>query len=300
MNHHSHSHHTPHTTSRALLIGMLLNSLFIVAEIYYGITAHSLALLADAGHNVSDVAGLLIAWIAMILSKRESNSRFTYGLQSASILAALANAVLLLIAVATISYEAIFRLQDPQDMHAPTIMLVATIGVIINGITAWMLHHDQHDLNIKAAFAHMLADAVISGGVVIAAAITWATNWLWLDPAISLIIALVIAYSSWGLFKQALQLSLHAVPTHIDTQKVREKLESLQGVAQVHDLHIWAISTTNIALSAHLVMPNGHPGDQFLYDTTHMLEHEFEIGHATIQIEINNLAHPHHANCDHQ
>lgn len=295
---HTHAHDPDQMTfGRAFGIGIALNSLFIIAEVAYGLKADSLALMADAGHNASDVLGLCMAWGAMILSRRIPSERFTYGLQSASIIAALANALLLLVAVGGIGMEAFHRFSNPELPATGTVMWVASIGVVINGITAWFFHGDSHDLNVRGAFLHMVADAAISLGVVIAALIIAQTGWLWLDPAISLAIALMITLGTWSLLKDSLKLVLHAVPRQVNMAAVRAYLASLPGVSEVHDLHVWAISTTGTALSAHLVMRGGHPGDLFLYQTTEELEHNFKINHATIQIEVGDQPHC-HQECD--
>jgi cobalt-zinc-cadmium efflux system protein len=295
--HHSHSHHGHHchhghsSVGRAFTVGITLNIAFVLIEIAYGLQANSLALLADAGHNASDVLGLVIALIAMRLALRKPSKRFTYGLQSASIMAALANALLLLVAVGGISWEALQRLSQPEQPAAMTMIVVASIGVFINGITAYFLHSGHHkDLNIKGAYLHMLADAAVSVGVVISGIVMMNTGWLWIDPLVSLVIALVIVAGTWSLLRDSTSLALHAVPRDIDIADVKAYLKSLNGVSEVHDLHIWAMSTTGVALTAHLLMPSGHPGDAFIHATVHELEHRFNINHATLQIEIGNSA----------
>lgn len=295
--HHSHSHHGHHchhghtATSRSLAIGIALNVAFVLIEIAYGLQANSLALLADAGHNASDVLGLVIALIAMRLALRKPSKRFTYGLQSASIMAALGNALLLLVAVGGISWEALQRFSQPQQPAAMTMVVVAAIGVFINGITAFFLHAGHHkDLNIKGAYLHMLADAAVSVGVVISGIVMMNTGWLWIDPLVSLVIAMVIVGGTWSLLRDSTSLALHAVPRDIDIGEVKSYLKGLEGVTEVHDLHVWAMSTTGVALSAHLLMPSGHPGDAFIHNTAHELEHRFHINHATLQIEIGNSA----------
>jgi cobalt-zinc-cadmium efflux system protein len=297
--HHTHQHAPLH--GNAFIVGIVLNGLFVVAEIIYGISANSLALLADAGHNASDVLGLFIAWGAMLLARRKASERYTYGLQSASILAALANALILLIAVGGIGYHALMRFSNPEIPATTTVMVVAAIGVLINGITAWMFHRgSQHDLNIRGAFLHMMMDAAISLGVVLSGLLILKTGWLWVDPLVSLIIVALIVGSSWGLLKHSTALALHAVPATIDLQKVRAFLGGLEGVKEVHDLHVWAISTSGIALSAHLIMPAGHPGDAFIHRVTHELEALFHINHATIQIEMGDINTQCHSGCDHE
>lgn len=295
--HHSHSHghschnhdHSGGNYGKAFVIGILLNTIFIIAEVIYGLQANSLALLADAGHNISDVMGLFMAWGATLLAKRQPSERYTYGLKSSSIIAALANAVLLLVAIGGIGWEAIQRFSNPEAIAGGTVMLVAALGVVINGVTALMfMSGRKRDLNIRGAFLHMASDAVISLGVVISGLIIMKTNWLWLDPVVSITISLLIVIGTWGLLKDSVNLALHAVPNHIETATVKEFLKKLQGVKEVHDLHIWAMSTTEAALSAHLLMPEGHPGDSFISNISHELKEHFNISHATIQIELGD------------
>ena len=287
--HHHHDHSNVDTTSRAFAVGIVLNLTFVIIEIGFGIYADSLSLLADAGHNFSDVIGLIAAWGAMILARRLPSPRFTYGLRSTTILAALANAMLLLIAVGGISWEAIRRFTEPMAVNEPIMVWVALVGVVVNVATALMLmkgHKD--DLNQRGAFLHMVADAAVSVGVALAGLGMMFTGWLWLDPAISLLIAAVIFIGTWGLFKQSLKLALHAVPDAIDPARIETYLRSLPQVHEVHDLHIWGMSTTENALTAHLVTPDGHPGDAFLDKIAEELEHHFQIGHATFQIELGD------------
>ena len=302
MNTHAHHHHHDHSHdhSRAFSVGIALNGLFITTEVIYGLKAHSLALLADAGHNTGDVLGLCMAWGATLLSRRRASERFTYGLQSLSILASLANALLLLLTVGGIGWEALERFFAPQAPTAGTVMVVAALGVVVNGLTAWLFHGDHHhDLNIRAAFMHMAGDAVISLGVVLSGFIILNTGWLWLDPLVSLAIVTIIMFSTWRMLKQSTTLALHAVPATIEPSRVRSFLAGLKGVREVHDLHIWAMSTASVALSAHLVMPGGHPGDNFLRLARHELEHRFHIHHATLQIEMGNAAEECHTDCGH-
>lgn len=292
---HSHSHghghnHALASYGRAFAVGIVLNTIFIIIEVLYGLKANSLSLLADAGHNASDVLGLVVAWVAVWLTKRKPNSRYTYGLQSSSILAALANAMFLLVAIGGIVWEALQRLSHPEPIMGNTVMIVAAVGILINGFTALLfMKGSKGDLNIRGAFLHMATDAVVSFGVVISGLIILQTGWLWLDPVVSITIALVIVIGTWSLLRNSLNLALHAVPAHIDHAKVKEFLASMKGVKEVHDLHIWAMSTTQVALSAHLLMPNGHPGDAFIKEIAHELEHDFSIGHATIQIELGGV-----------
>ena len=284
----SHSHELKNYGSR-FFIGILLNTGFIAAEIIYGLAANSLALLADAGHNAGDVLGLFMAWGAVILAKRQPNERYTYGLQSSTILAALANAILLLVACGGIGWEAIQRFSKPEVIGSNIVMVVAAAGIIVNGVTAWLfVSGSKSDLNMRGAFLHMLADAIVSAGVVAAGAVMMWTGWVWLDPLVSLVISLVIVFGTWGLLKDSFDLALHAAPKHISTAKVKSYLASLDGVKEVHDLHVWAMSTNETALSAHILIEGKHPGDEFLKTLAHNLEHHFSIGHSTIQIEIGD------------
>lgn len=296
---HAHAHDPSQKGfSAAFGIGIALNTAFIVAEVIYGLMADSLALLADAGHNASDVLGLFMAWGAMLLARRHPSDRFTYGLQSASIVAALANAVMLLLAIGGIGYEAILRFNTPEAPATTIVMWVAGLGVLINGATAMLFHGHGHDLNVRGAFLHMVADAAISLGVVLSALLISYTGWLWLDPATSIAIVLMITLGTWKLLNDSVKLMLHAVPKQIDMDTLRAYLKALPGVSEVHDLHVWAISTSGTALSAHLVMPGGHPGDAFLHKVTHQLEERFLIGHATIQIEMGDGKGHCHQDCD--
>lgn len=299
---HDHAHHHHHAPAsrqtRAFAAGVLLNAAFVIAEIMAGLQAKSLSLLADAGHNASDVLGLSMAWGAQILSQKQPTKRFTYGYQSASIFAALANALLLLVAVGGIGYEAFQRFAAPEAPATTTVMAVAAIGVAINGVTAWMLFKgNQDDLNTRSAFLHMVGDAAISLGVVLSGALIMATGALWIDPLASLIIVILIADSTWPVLKRSVSLALHGVPHNVDMEAVRQHLQKLEGVRDIHDLHVWAMSTTVTALSVHLVMPEGHPGDSFLHTLSHDLEHRFRINHATFQIEIHDAGPACHADC---
>ena len=286
----SHRHsHAPGSFGKAFFIGILLNTGFIVAEIIYGLHANSLALLADAGHNVSDVLGLFMAWGAVILAKHKPSARYTYGFQSSTILAALTNAVLLLVACGGIGWEALQRFSGPEAISSVTVMVVASVGIFVNGITAWLfMAGRKEDLNIRGAFLHTAADALVSLGVVIAGAVMMWTGWSWLDPLVSLVISFGIIVGSWSLLKESFDLALHAAPKHISTAEVKSYLSSLAGVKEVHDLHVWAMSTSETALSAHILTSGNHPGDEFLKHVAHELEHYFRIGHCTIQIEIGD------------
>jgi len=278
--------HVPANFGRAFAIGIGLNTAFVLIEAAYGIAANSMALLADAGHNLSDVLGLVVAWAAAWLSRRPPSQRYTYGLRSSSILAALFNAVFLLLAVGAIAWEAILRLFHPEPVAGGTVMVVAAIGIVINGITAWMFASGRKsDLNIRGAYLHMAADAAVSAGVVAAAAVILLTGWLWVDPAVSLVVSAVIVWGTWSLLRESLSMSLNAVPAGIAPEAVQGFLAALPGVASVHDLHIWAMSTTEVALTAHLVRPEADLDDAFLATTAHELEHRFGIHHVTLQIE---------------
>ena len=293
--HHDHDHghsHAPASFGRAFAIGVALNAGFVVVEALYGVLAGSMALVADAGHNLSDVLGLLIAWSAAVLSARPPSARFTYGLKSSSILAALANAALLMVALGAIAIETVRRLLDPQPIATGPVMVVALIGIAINTATALMfMRGRRHDINLRGAFVHMAGDAAVSAGVVIAALVMAATRAWWIDPVVSLAIVALIGWGTWGLARDALHMGLLAVPQGISEAEVRGWLAGQAGVGAVHDLHIWPMSTTETALTAHLVMPAGHPGDGFLHALTHDLEHRFGIGHATVQIEIEAHGH---------
>jgi cobalt-zinc-cadmium efflux system protein len=284
---HSHNHnHSPKTYNRAFLIGTSLNVGFVLVEAWFGSIAHSLALLADAGHNFSDVLGLLLAWVASYLVQRPPDRKYTYGLRRSSILAALLNAILLLLTMGGIAWEAIRRLSDPSPIAGDTMIWVAGVGVAINTLTALLfMSGRERDLNIRGAFLHMAADALVSVGVVLAGIAILQTGWLWLDPIISLIVVVVIVFGTWNLFKDALELILDGVPKHIAPIAVRTFLEELPGVTRVHDLHIWAISTTETALTAHLVMPQGCVSDRFFTNTSEALYTHFKIDHSTLQIE---------------
>jgi cobalt-zinc-cadmium efflux system protein len=272
----------------AFAIGIGLNLSFVAVEFTYGVLANSVALMADAGHNLSDVLGLAIAWIASVLARRAPSSRYTYGLGGSSILAALFNAVLLLLAVGAIAWEAVLRLFHPEPVASGTVMIVAAVGIVVNGVTAALFASGRKgDLNIRGAFLHMIADAAVSAGVVVAGLAILSTGWFWLDPLTSLVIVGVIVWTTWSLLRDSLAMSVGAVPASIDPQAVRGYLCSCAGVAAVHDLHIWPLSTTENALTAHLVFPGGHPGDEFLAVAANELRQRFGIGHTTLQIEIS-------------
>lgn len=293
---HAHGHaghsHAPETFGRAFAIGTALNVAFVVVETIFGLRANSVALLADAGHNLGDVLGLLIAWGASILATRGPTSRRTYGFRSSSILAALANAIVLLIALGAIAWEAIGRMSQPEPVASKTIIIVASIGIVINGATAMLFMSGRKgDLNIRGAYLHMLADAGVSAGVVIAGIAISLTGLYWLDPFISLGIALIIMIGTWSLLRDSVNLALHAVPSHIDPDAIHACLRELPGVTDVHDLHIWAMSTTDVALTAHLVHPDAVTDDALLLHACETLKSRFGIGHATLQVERGSTAH---------
>jgi cobalt-zinc-cadmium efflux system protein len=285
----THSHLVaPENFGTAFAIGTALNVAYVVAQVVFGIAAHSLALLADAGHNFGDVLGLLLAWGAIHLGKTRPTARRTYGLGRSSILAALANAILLLLAVGGITWEAVRRFSNPGEVGAKTVIIVAALGIVINGVTAMLFFRGhKRDLNIKGAFLHMAADAAVSAGVVVAGIIIVFTGWHWIDPVTSLAINAIIVWGTWGLLRQSISMALDLVPANVDPAAVRRYLEALQGVAAVHDLHIWPLSTTRTALTVHLEMPEGSAGDEFLHAVCEHLHCDFGIEHSTIQIEQN-------------
>jgi cation diffusion facilitator family transporter len=287
-----HHHATPSNYGRAFVTAIGLNTAFVVVEFTYGFIANSTALMADAGHNLSDVLGLFIAWGAAILGRKAPGGRYTYGLRSTSILAALANAMFLLIACGGIAWEAMQRFSQPPIVSGVTIMEIAAIGIVINGLSAWLfVKGSQGDLNIRGAYLHMLADAVVSLGVVAAGIAIMFTHWYWLDPVISLIIVLVIVISTWGLLRESTQLALSAVPRHIDLPAIETYLRQRPGVSDIHDLHIWGMSTTETALTVHLVMPEGYPGDKFMDELVLALKQRFSVNHSTLQIEQGTTDH---------
>jgi cobalt-zinc-cadmium efflux system protein len=286
----SHSHHrhgnSPVNYGRAFAIGIAANLAYLGGEAVAGIFSGSLALLADAGHNLGDVLGLALSWGAAVLGRRQPSGRFTYGLRSSSILAALANAIILLVVTGGIAWEAIWRISHPVQVASGIIVAIAAIGIFVNGGTALLFSSGAGDLNVKSAFFHLAADALVTAGVVAAGVAIWLTNWLWLDPLVSLAVSAVIVFGTWGLLKSAIGLALDAVPEGLDATAVRAHLLALPGVAGLHDLHIWGMSTTETALTCHLIMPHGHPGDAVLNEMAQQLHHHFGIQHATIQIEL--------------
>ncbi len=295
--HHNHSkehhHHTsPNNQGRVFVVTIVLNMAFVIIEFAYGFIANSTALMADAGHNISDVLGLLLAWSAIILARKPPSKRYTYGLRSTSILAALANAMLLLVACGAIALEAIQRFSQPPTVAGLTVSIVAAIGIVINGLSAWLLMKgSKEDLNIRGAYIHMAADTAVSLAVVIAGIAMFYTGWFMLDPIISLGIVIVIVIGTWSLLRDSMQLALSAVPAKIDALAIDAYLRQLGGVTDIHDLHIWGLSTTESALTVHLVMPNGHPGDIFLDEIVQTLEERFFVHHSTLQIEQGTTNH---------
>ena len=270
----------------AFAVAVGLNLALVAAQVAGGVIGHSTALLADAGHNFSDVRALLLAWGADRLSRRPPSARYTYGWKSSSILAALANAALLWVALGAILIETLRQFANPQPVAAPLMMAVAGAGIVINALCAMLfMRGAKEDLNLRAAFQHLMADAAVSLGVVVAGALVWLTGASWIDPLASLAITVLIGLGSWSVLREALGLALQAVPPAIDEGAVRAMLARQPGVSAVHDLHIWPMSTTETALTAHLTMPAGHPGDPFLHDLAQALEHDFTIGHATLQVE---------------
>ncbi|WP_114227796.1 MULTISPECIES: cation diffusion facilitator family transporter [Sphingomonas] len=285
---HGHSH-APKSFGRAFAIGTALNMGFVLVEAGYGITAGSMALLADAGHNLSDVLGLLIAWGAATLGKRVPKGRYTYGFRSSSILAAFLNALLLLVAIVVIAVEAIRRFSDPQPVAGGTVMIVAGIGIVINTVTALLFMSGRKgDLNIRGAFLHMAADAAVSAGVVVAGFVILRTGLNWIDPVTSLVIVVLIAAGTWGLLRDSVNLSLQAAPPGMDLDEIGGFLRAQARVEALHDLHVWPMSTTETALTVHLLMPTGYPGDIYTVEIAARLKAKFGIDHATIQIETDS------------
>lgn len=291
---HAHSHGCSHgdPRSRAYRIAILLNSTFVAIEFAFGMYSGSTALIADASHNLSDVLGLLLSLTATILSARTPDVRYTYGLRSTTILAALFNAMLLLAACGAIALESIQRLSTPHAVDGATVMTVAAIGMLVNGLSAWQLNRsEQHDLNMRGAYLHMLFDALVSAGVVVAGIAMIYTDYLWIDPLISLLILAVVISGSWSLLRGSLRLALNAVPEHIDIEGLARYLRGCTGVADMHDLHVWGMSTTDCALTVHLVMPEGYPGDEYMDEIACTLREQFKIAHSTLQIEQGTTQH---------
>lgn len=289
---HHHHHIDPTNHGRAFSIAVALNAGFVLVEFAYGFIADSSALIADAGHNLSDILGLLLAWGAAVLARKAPTGRYTYGLRNTSILAALANAMILLIACGAIAWEVVQRFMQPPVVAGVTVAVVAAVGIVVNGVSAWLfMRGSKDDLNIRGAYLHMLADAGVSLGVVVVGVVMIFTQWYWLDPVVSLAIVVIIVVGTWGLLRESVQLALNAVPASIDADAVQAFLEQSPNVAQVHDLHIWAMSTTENALTAHLVMPAGYPGDAFMDELVHSLRDQFSIQHSTLQVEQGTTEH---------
>lgn len=287
-----HHHHAPKNFGFAFGIAIFLNSAFVLVEFSYGFSVNSTALIADAGHNLSDVLSLLLAWGASLLTKKAPCKRYTYGLRSTSIFAALTNAMFLLVACGAIGWEAAQRFSQTPVIAGDVVMAVAGVGIVINGISAWLFAKgSKGDLNIRAAYLHMLTDAALSLGVVLAGVGMMFTSWYWLDPSISLLIVAVILISTWHLLRDSVRLALNAVPENIDAEKIYHYLRQLKGVSDVHDLHIWGMSTTESALTVHLVMPAGYPGDGFVDEITNTLKTNYSIQHSTLQIEQGTTHH---------
>jgi cobalt-zinc-cadmium efflux system protein len=288
---HAHAHPAPDaiTLDAAFRWGVVLNVGYTVLEAAIGWWIGSLALLADAAHNLTDVAGLLIAWAAAAAAERPPTARFSYGFGRATILAAIANAIAILIGIGAVVWEEVRRLADPQPVSGLVVLLVALVGISVNTATALLFRrHRAHDLNAEGAFLHMAADAAVSAGVVLAAVVILTTGWLAADPVAALLVSLVIGWTAFGLLRQAGSLALDAVPSHVDRERVLAWLASRPGVVGVHDLHIWSLSTTRVGLTAHLVMPGGHPGDAFLHEIAGELAEHFGIDHAALQIELGD------------
>jgi len=282
---HNHSHTSNIRLSNAFKTGIAINIVFIVFEAFYGFLSNSMALVADAGHNLSDVLALVFSWIAIILSQRKSSLRYTYGLRRSTILVSLLNTIILLVAVAFIVFETVDRLRNPVKVNAINMIFVAAAGIFVNGFTVWLFMKDQkHDLNIRSAFVHFIADTLVSFGVVVTGILVAVTGKSWFDPAVSFVIIAVILYSSYHLLIDSVNLALDAVPEHIDILGVKQYLESVPGVADVHDLHIWALSTTETALTVHL-KTDALTDTSFITGIQQQLQERFGIGHATIQVE---------------
>ena len=300
---HGHAHgghsHAPADFGRAFLIGIVLNTGFVAIEATAGLIYGSMALIADAVHNLSDVLALALAWIASIAAKQPASGRYTYGYKSSTILAALANALLLAVAIGAILFETLHRIANPTEPQGLAMAAVAGVGIAINGFTAWLFMKGQNDLNIRGAYLHMAADALVSLGVVMAGLAILFTGWSWVDPAVSIVILAVIAWGTWGLARDSVAMGLLAAPAGIDPHEVKAHLGSLEGVTAVHDLHVWPMSTTEVALTAHLVMPGRPASDSFLREVADGLEHRFGVHHATLQIESGDdpCAHPCGADC---
>lgn len=286
---HSHSHNSYKTHSKAFAIGIIANIIFVFVEVAYGLIANSSALLADAGHNASDVLGLVFAWLAAWLATHKPKGKYTYGFRKTTILASVLNAILLFGAVGFIGWDAIGKFRNPQPVLGTQVMVVAAVGVVVNTLTALLfVRGKKHDLNIRGAFLHMAADAGVSLGVLVAGLLINLTGKLWIDPVASLIVIAVVLWSAWHLFVESVNLALDAVPKGIELEEVRGFLLNQDGVEDIHDLHIWALSTTQVALTAHLLMPSGYEKD-FIPKLQGQLKNKFGIGHTTLQIETQGV-----------
>jgi cobalt-zinc-cadmium efflux system protein len=289
---HGHHHTPPADAGRAFVLAIGLNTAFVVIEFIYGFIANSTALMADAGHNLSDVLGLVLAWGAAMLAKSAPTRRFTYGLRGSSILAALGNALLLMVACGAIALEAAERFAHPEPVAATTVSIVAAVGVLVNGFSAWLfMAGSKGDINIRGAYQHMAADAALSLGVVVSGLLVMYTGWTWLDPAVSLVIVVIIVVGTWSLLKESIQMALAGVPAGVDATAITAFLASQQGVTEVHDVHIWPMSTTENALTAHLVVPAGYPGDAVIDEIVTHLREDFAIHHCTLQVEQGTTTH---------
>jgi cobalt-zinc-cadmium efflux system protein len=287
---HGHHAHGPGPGHRAFAWSITLNLVLVTGQFVFGLMADSLALIADAGHNLADVLGLFIAWFALVATRRVPTIRLSYGLGATSIWAALINAALILVACGAIAWEAVHRFSAPREVDGQIVIWVALAGVVINGLSAVLFHRSAaHDLNARGAYLHLISDAAVSLGVVMGGLAIVLTGWSWIDPAISVMVVAVIVFATWRLFRESLNLALGGVPLGIDPEQVRTFLRSHAGVTALHDLHVWAMSTTEVALTAHLVMPTGHPGDEFLRQLCESLESRFGIHHSTIQIEHGSI-----------
>jgi len=290
---HDHGHHHAEVShGKAFAIAIALNAVFVAVEFFYGFLANSTALMADAGHNLSDVLGLALAWAAAILAARKPSARYTYGLRSTSMLAALFNGMLLMAACGAIAWGAVEQLFEPVPVQGLTVSVVAGVGILVNGFSAWLfMSGSKDDLNIRGAYLHLAADAAISLGVLVSGLIVMYSGWKWLDPVVSLLIVLFIAKSTWSLLRESMDMVLAAVPGNVDPDEVKQFLQARKGVTAIHDLHIWSMSTTDTALTCHLVMPGGYPGDQAIDAIAHELKEKFGISHTTLQTEQGTTEH---------
>lgn len=285
---HNHAHQAPSNITKAFVVGIILNSAFVLVEAITGLYTHSLSLLADAGHNLSDVAGLALALFASKLALKKNNEQYSFGYRQSTVLAAFLNACILLVSLGAVAYEAIMRITQPHFIEGGIVAIVAGIGIVINSVTALMFLKDKDkDINTKGAYLHMASDALISLGVVIAGIVMIYTKWYWLDSVVSLVLVIVVIFGTWGLLKESLRLTLNGVPNDIDINEVKKYLLGLKGVTDVHDLHIWAISTSETALTVHLIIPENLDNDLIYESIKEELHHKYNISHSTIQIERN-------------